>query len=171
MKCSSCKNKAAVRIKPLYPLCKSCFCRVITKRIRKDARINKWFKKGDKIYADTPLLQHLINKIIPNLPKKIVKTKNITNKIIISSTTDDIIAASLDNIFHNKKIKLGDKKEIPLLRSITDEEVATYARFQKIPFKPKQKNKDLLNFINIIQEKHAETKSSLVKSIIELQSA
>lgn len=167
MKCSACSKSSAVHIKPLDPLCKKCFCRIIEKRIRKDARLKEWFKKNDRIYTDSTLSRHIINNIIANLPKKFVKSKSSANKVVITRTSDDIIVNGLEQIFSNKQIRLN-KKEIPLFCSLTDEEALAYAKFNKIKFKPRKKNQDIKKFIDTIQDKYQETKSSLVKAIKEL---
>ena len=64
------------------------FSQRIEKRVRKDIRINQFFKKDDKIYVNDKLSKFLIEKIIGTLPKTYT-TKEKANKIVVKHTLDD----------------------------------------------------------------------------------
>jgi len=168
MKCSTCSKSAAVHIRPLGPLCKKCFCRIIEKRIRKDARLKEWFKKNDHIYTDSMLSRCIVSSIVASLPKKFVKSRQSANKIVLTRTSEDIIVDSLEQIFRNKRIKSSCRKEIPLLCSLTDEEASAYAEFRKLNFRPRKKNREIKKFIDALQDRYQETKSALANAIEDL---
>ena len=73
--CFMCGKKPETDLKHLRPLCKLCFCRTIEKRIRKYARINKIFKKNDRILVTDNLDHYLVKSMIKDLPVKIFLKK------------------------------------------------------------------------------------------------
>jgi len=183
MKCSHCKrNNAILNLKYSGALCKKCFLRLIEARVRKYARLNKIFKKNDRILTIDPLSNFLVKKIIHRLPVKIhnksVKLdnlekikdytkKNKINKIIIPWTIDDECCYFLERLFLNKDKKRS--KYISLLQVMTDEEALLFAKFNKINFSPNKKNKEIKHIIDSMQKKYPETKFSFVKSIEEME--
>src|SRR3972149_11316153 len=111
MLCAKCrKNSAESSLRHLGSLCSFCFCALIEKRVRKDVRINRIFRKNDKLLVVGDLCCYLVKSIIRNLPVKITKTDRIKKlreyKTVAPSTLDDEINHFLESIFLNKKIKL-----------------------------------------------------------------
>lgn len=142
------------------------FIRIIEKRIRKHARLNKLFRKHDKILVKGPINKYLVPRIIQELPCKIYyqKPKNVRiNKIVISWTLDDEINLFLKQYFTNKKIK-QNPKHIKLLKPITDKEAKRFAKIKKLRFTPNKKDKAIQKFINKMTEYYPDTKYKLYKS-------
>jgi len=186
MKCFKCKkNKAVVDLFYIKNLCKSCFFKIIERRLRRYVRLNKFFKKNDKILIIDNLSFYLVKKIIKDLPLKIFFKKipisslnnkkiknyiknNKINKIVIPWTLDDEISLFLENIFLSKKTKIK-KNYVKLLRTLTDNELKLFAKFKNIKFKENKKNKDIKKFLDKLEYKHPEIKFSLLKSINQLE--
>ena len=172
MLCAKCrKNIAESSLRHLGSLCRFCFCALIEKRIRKNVRINRVFKKNDKILVVGDLCCYLVKRIIKNLPVKITRTNRIKKlrgyKAVAPSTLDDEINHFLESIFLNKKIK--EAGYIKLLKNITDEEAALFAKFKGIAFKPNRKNKEVQEMLDKLSEKYPGIKFSLLKSSEEMK--
>tara|TARA_B100002003_G_C13848718_1_gene416130 strand:- start:144 stop:587 length:444 start_codon:yes stop_codon:yes gene_type:complete len=142
------------------------FNKRIEKRIRKDIRINQFFKKDDKIYVNDKLSKFLIEKIIGTLPKTYT-TKEKANKIIIKHTLDDECNNFLNKILFNKKE--AKIKGIKLLRTITDKEALLFAKYNNIKFIPNKKNKEIKNILDKLENQYPQTRFSLLKSIESLK--
>lgn len=186
MKCFKCKkNKAVVDLFYIKNLCKSCFFKIIERRLRKHIRLNKLFKKNDRILIIDNLSFYLVKKIIKDLPVKIFfkeipvnslnnkKIKdyirnNKINRIVIPWTLDDEISLFLENIFLNKKTRIK-KDYIKLLKTVTDKEIILFARLKNIKFRENKKNKEIKEFLDKLEYKHPETKFSLLRSINQLE--
>lgn len=184
--CIKCKkSKALVNLPHIKNLCNNCFTKIIEKRIRKYVRINKIFRKNDKILVIDDLSFFLVKSIIKDLPAKIflknmgiddlskstvknkIKKEKI-NKIIIPWTIEDEANLFLNNLFSKKNKKIN-KKFIKLLMTITDKEAGLFAKINKLNFKENKKNKDIKNMLDSIEEKYPETKFSLLKSIKQMK--
>jgi len=149
------------------------FSYMIEKRVRKHIRINKFFKKGDNLIIVSEICNHLIRKIIRDLPLNI-QTKKIIPKIIpkntllvLPTTADDEACSMLSTIFQAKKTK--KTRHVPLLLPITDKEAQHYSIINNITFKPQKKDKEVMGFVYSIQEKHPEVLHSLSKTSQHLQ--
>jgi len=139
------------------------FCRIIEKRVRKDIRINKLFKKNDKIYVKDKLSKFLIDKIIGTLPKKFVNDPKKANKIVVKYTLEDRCNDFLEKFMFNKKVK--PVKGIKLLRTITDKEAILFAKHHNIKFTPNKKNKKIKEILDKLERLYPQTRFSLFKSI------
>ncbi len=141
------------------------FIRIIEKRIRKHARMNRLFKKNDKILVKGELNKYLVPKIIKDLPCKIYyKQAKGIDKIVIQWTLDDEINLFLKELLTGKKAK-QNPKHIKLLKVITDKEAARFAKIKKLKFKPNKKDKAVQHLINKMTEHYPDTKYKLFKSI------
>lgn len=169
MRCVKCKRKKQlINLASLEPLCKDCFCKVIEKRIRKKIRLNKLFKKGDRILIEDELSFFLVKKIIKDLPVKLfLRKSNKANKKVIKWTLDDKLLVFLKNMFFGKKLK--KQKQISILDVITDNEALMFSRINKIKFKPNTKDKNIANMLNSLEKKYPEIRFSLSRSISELK--
>lgn len=143
------------------------FNQKIEKRIRRDIRINKFFKKGDKIYVKDKLCRFLIDKIIGTLPKTFVNDKKKANKVVIKYTLDDECNEFLEKLFFNKKSKAT--KGIKLIRTITDKEALLFAKYNNIEFRVNRKNKKLKEMLDKLENSYPQTRFSLFKSIISIR--
>ena len=174
MKCKSCNNKTS-KIHLTYPpheLCEECFLRIIEKRVRKHVRINKLFKKNDKITIindeskEAQVNKYLLKSIIKNMPVTITEkktTKGIkAGKIIIPWNLDDEINQYLEEVINNYKTN-ENKKIIKLLKPILNSEVETFAKIKGFKYKKISHQKEN-KFIKGLEEKHPGTKFSLLKS-------
>ena len=152
--------------------CNHCFSRMIEKRIRKNARINKIFSKGDKILAMDDMNKYLIKEIIKELPVTIYKRKKVDeafikknkiNKIATIWTMDDEAINTLKEFITRKKQK-KDKKIIKLLNVASDKELERLAKIHDIRFKPNKKDKKYSKTIEHMQQKYPDTKEKLLQS-------
>jgi hypothetical protein len=170
MKCSKCDRKAETNLRHLGALCMACFCATVEKRIRRYVRINKVFSKNDRIVAVGELNHYLIPKIIEGLPVTIRKVSRIPGqpkgKIIVIRSADDVACEFAEKVFAKTA---NPKKNISIVSTATDEELSLFCRFRRIPFRPNIKNKDIQKIIDALEDKHPETKFSIVKSAAKLQ--
>ena len=172
MKCYQCNRTAKIKQQKGRAVCNVCFCRLIEKRIRKNARLNKIFRKGDKILVLGELNKYFVKSIIKDLPvemyfkmkedKEFTKKKKI-NKIIRQETIDDKINLFLEKLFLGKNIK-SRKKTISLLNVITDKEAKLFAKIKKLRFKENKKNKDIQNLLDDLEKKDPGAKFRLLKN-------
>jgi hypothetical protein len=145
---------------------KKAFTKVIEKRVRKYARLNRLFRKNDRILVKGSLEKYLVPRIIQDLPCRIYyqKPKNVRiDKIVVPWTLDDEINLFLKQYFTGKKTK-QNPKQIKLLKPITDKEAARFAKAKKLSFKPNKKDREIQKFINKMTEHYSDTKYKLYKS-------
>ena len=164
MKCYLCSKKGARKEQKGRAICDKCFCKLLEKRIRKYARINKFFKKNDKLLVKGDMNKYLIKSM--NLPVKFAK-KNY-NKIVMEWSLDDSINEFMGSLFNDKKIGKVSKKEIRLLECATDQEIILFAKIKKLKFKANKKNKDVQKFLEEVNERHTGAKFGLLRNIKEL---
>lgn len=176
MGCYLCNKKSVVKQQKGREICADCFCRLIEKRIRKYARVNKIFGKNDSIFVVGKLAEYFVRQIIGKRPVKIFSRakvdsvfikKNKINLVVVSDTLDDEINMFLEKVVNNKK--KGKDKSVKLLSCITDEEAQMFAKIKKIKFVPKKKNKDIMKFVNELSAKHTHARFSLIKNIKDLE--
>ena len=161
MKCYLCSKKAKIQQQKGRAVCDECFCRLIEKRIRKYTRLNKIFRPKDKILVKGRLSRYFIESITKNLPIKIVNKKS--NKVVVDWTADDEANLFLEELFLGKKNK-QDKKQVKLLKVITDKEAKLFAKIKKLKFKENKKNKDIQKFIDELEKKDLGAKYRLLKN-------
>ena len=176
MRCIRCgKNKPPVNLPHLKSVCWDCFCYIIEKRARKTARINRFFRKGDRILVEDGLSLWLLKRIIKELPVKIIFRKinagkkrqdfikrNKISKEVAKFTLDDIVTGFLERNLLNKKQKRQNRLSI---LSMTDKEAETFAKIRGISFKPNKKNKKIKAFLDNLELKYPEIRFSLAKSV------
>lgn len=138
------------------------FCKTIEKRIRKNLRINKLFRKNDRIYVKDKLSRFLIDNIIGTLPKKFVNNKNKANKVVVKYTLDDECQDFLEKFMFNKKIK--KVKGVSLLKTITDKEALLFAKYNNIKFSVNKKNKKITEILDKLEKLYPQIRYSLRKS-------
>jgi hypothetical protein len=167
MTCSICKKKESKE-----DPCNNCFSRMIEKRIRKNARINKIFRKGDSILVTDDLNEYFIKHIIKDLPvtihkrKKVDETfikKNKITKIATNWTLDDEAINTLKEFLTAKKTK-QNKKTAKLLIVASDKELERFAKIHYIKFEPNKKDNKYGKTIEQMQQKYSDTKEKLYQS-------
>ncbi len=164
MKCYLCNKKAQIKQQKGRSVCDECFSRLIEKRIRKYTRLNKIFRPNDRVLVIGDLSKYFVKSITKGLPIKIFSRKNKkANKIVVIWTADDEANLFLEELFLGKKIK-QDKKQVKLLRVITDKEAKLFAKIKKLKFKENKKNKDIQRFIDELEKKDPGAKFRLVKN-------
>lgn len=185
MKCVKCGKKSQVKVQNL-DACKSCFLKILQKRVRKEIRINQLIKKNDKILiiddgsAESKSAIFILPKILKDLPVNIEikkKTYNIGekisenyNKIIIPWNADKEGEYFLSCVFHNKEmLYLGhfekhNKNYLKIFLPVLEKEVQLYAEINKLDFKKTKRNSVEEEFLDKLEKKYPEIKFSLLRS-------
>lgn len=175
MKCYLCSGKGILKQQKGRSICSRCFCRLIEKRVRKRARLGRFFGSKDNVLAVGEVSGYFLRVIAGNRPMKLFFSsrlndsfvkKNKINKIVVDWTLDDEINAFLEEILNCKKRK-NDKK-IKLIANITDKEALLFAKLKGLKFKPNVKNKDITQLVERLVEKHTHAKYSMLVNIEEL---
>ena len=174
MKCFLCGGKGVIKQQKGRDLCARCFSNIIEKRIRKHVRMNKLFKKNDRILVLGGVNKFLVESILKKLPvklffrkredKEFVKKNNI-NKIVVEWTLDDEVNEFMKAVLEGKKVKEKGKKYVKLLKVVTDKELLFFAKFNKIKFKPKKKDEIVQIFLDEVEDEHPNIKYNLLNNI------
>jgi hypothetical protein len=177
MKCYLCRKNATIKQQKNRYICDNCFCRLIIKRIRKFCRLNKVFKKNDKILVIGELNKYLAKNVVEKRPVKLffrardnkdfVK-KNKINKILIQWTLDDEANNFLLGLFKGAKIKKFDEKYIKFLVSITNEEAGKFAKIKKLKFKANKIDAFIKKLVDDLHKEHPSARYTLLKNLQEL---
>ncbi|MBW3002955.1 hypothetical protein KY337_00195 [Candidatus Woesearchaeota archaeon] len=166
MRCVSCK-KTPELVYDNRNYCKSCYCKLLERRISKYLRINNLIEKDDVLYIKDPLLEHLIKTVVKGLPLKIVKKKTKNSRPVVLWTLDDEVSYFVESFF-SKSFKLKTTKDIKPLRPLTDNDIALYAKFKKLKFKPNKKPHSY-KYLKDLEKKYPELFFSISRSIKELE--
>ena len=171
MLCQKCK-KAKGEIKLPYlglRLCKSCFCKLIERRVKKEIRSKKLINEKEKILLldnnskEARISEYILNTTynnrlnlvkvkvnnfklgsLGNKTKETIKDNKIKQVIIPWNLDDEIIYFS-ENLFNKGDFKfLSNFKQnkisyIKLLRNVLDSECLLFAKCRKFKFKDKPK--------------------------------
>jgi len=172
MKCYLCNKKGQIKQQKGRVICNECFCRLIEKRVRKNARLNEIFKKGDKILVVGELNKYFTKSIVKGLPvelffkakedKDFIKKEKI-NKVLRQETIDDNINLFLENLFLGKR--MIKKHNLNLLDVITDKEAELFAKIKGLRFKANKKNKDIQLILDEMEKKDQGAKFRLFKNM------
>ena len=161
MKCYLCKGRGVIKQQKGRDICRKCFCMLLEKRIRKYARLNKLFKKGDRILVKGGMDKYFVKSILKDMPVKLVSKGG--NKVVIQWSLDDEINEFVKALFEGKKVK--KIKGIKLLKVATDKELLMFAKIKKIKFKPNKKDKGVQMFLDAVEAKHPNIKYNLLHNI------
>ncbi len=181
--CTRCGKKAQEG-----DFCNSCFAEVISRRIRKDLKID--LKKGRRLLVFDRLSENIIKDVLKDPKIEILKrslkefdiklldeavydneklndyiNKNKISTVILPWTADDEIDGFFIGLFSKNIYKNKDNRFIKLFRSLTNEELARYARIKKIKTEGINKNNE---FMEKIAKKYPDIKHSTLRSIEEL---
>ena len=163
MKCYLCKRKGDINLQKGRDVCNECFVKLIEKRVRKYARLNKIFSKGDKIFA-SGIAKYFVESF--DMPVEFV-SKNKANKIVVSWSMDDEANEFVSALFKGGKVKKS--KAVKLLKVVTDKELKIFAKIKKLKFKANKKDKDVQKFLDNVEKKHGNIKYNLLKNIESLE--
>jgi len=164
MKCNKCKNIAYEN-----GLCKSCFSRYIERKIRKELRVNQLIRKNDTLIITDPLCEHIIKRILKDMPIKILKRGK--GKKVLPWTIDDECHHFMSLFLANKSLKdLGHGKDIKLFLSLREAEACAYAKAKGFKFS-KRKKDTIMKVLDELEKKHTQTKYSLLRSINDIKDA
>jgi hypothetical protein len=146
------------------PINETEFSRIIEKRVRKYTRVNKLFRKGDRILAKDDVSGYFVRKIIKELPVKIVNDG--ADKVAQIWTADDEINWFFMDILG--KAEKQDAKLVKMFLWVTDEELEKYCRSNGIMFKRRDKDKAIQKFIDDISLKHTDSKHKIIRNLEKL---
>ncbi len=165
MKCLKCNNT------PYFnQLCRKHFCEQIEKRIRKEMRLTGCLSKGDIILAEDEISRYFLESIARKLPIKIVSSGKHTKKAI-PWTMDDEIGYFVKKFIEGKDYtELWRGDEIKLFRTVKNEELRMFAKAKDLVFE-KEDDAFVKGLMDKMEEKHKETRFSLLKSIEAIEKA
>lgn len=152
-------------------LCKSCFCEVIGKRIRKDLRNQQLIKKHDRLLVKDGLCKQIIREILGGLPVEYVEQAPY-DKEILFWTMEDELEQFLDRLFTGKRLDpLGHfRSQIKLFLHVRDKELEVFAQAKHLNYTTPSRTR-LAALVGDMEKKYPEVKFSLLKSIMELKEA
>tara|TARA_Y100000310_G_scaffold5667_1_gene6578 strand:+ start:2774 stop:3328 length:555 start_codon:yes stop_codon:yes gene_type:complete len=180
MLCTRCHKKPVkARFPAIESLCESCFCKQIELRIRKDIRINKVFKKDDRILFFDKLSQKVVKGIIKGLPVKsfykpgLINEKlesfvkdNKVNKVVIPWTLENEDCSFLEELFFGGK--RVENNYIKLFSNVREDELRLFAKFKGVEFEGIKMNEKLRKFLDELENKYADVKFGLRRSVAKL---
>ncbi|MBI1970662.1 hypothetical protein HYS47_02870 [Candidatus Woesearchaeota archaeon] len=146
--------------------CRSCFVKGIEKRIRKTLRLQGSIDRHDTLLIQDLFCQHVIQTILHGLPITIVQQG--AGMPILPWTMDDEIDLFLDRLFNNQPLAPAtERRVIKLFLGLTDKEYEAYAIAKG--FTTIVKERKYASFLNELEQRHKETRYTLIKTIDELQ--
>jgi len=171
-KCKKCPKPAKTGLKHLGPLCTSCFCKVIEKRVRKTMRENSWIKHNDEVFivdngtVTFAVTKYLLERISKDLPMEINIVKEpCEGKVIIPWSLDDEVTGKLQELFG----EAGHESQfITLLQNVSDEEIQTLAKLKDLEGSIPGKNA-LGKKLAEMEQKYPGSKFGLMKSFQDLK--
>lgn len=189
MECIKCNQKSSISMKHLGDLCKPCFVKVVEKRVRKELRTKNPLKKNNKIVIinnnskESAVSEYLLKKIIKDLPVDITlkkstklnlssKTLKKYNKIIIPWSLEDEISEFIESLFNKTSITKFSKKSIKLLKVLSEEEIAMYAKIKKLEYNKqiKRKKSKVKIMLDNLENRYPGYKFSLLNSTRNINS-
>jgi hypothetical protein len=187
MKCQRCKNQADINYLENH-LCKSCFTKMLEKRIRKHLRITEAIHKENKLIVVGEMCQYWLERIFPGLPLKIykqvdkgeyldndsllAKAKKLKARIVIPWTMDHENHYFLQHFIEGKKqLYLGDNKQyIKMLLPITDQEAQILAKIKGIIYRPLKEDR-YTKFFGQLETKYPSVRYAFAGSTEEMAKA
>ncbi len=143
--------------------------------IRKFGMIEKGDVLGFRKKKDfrSVVLEDLLDFFVEKAPVKVVRLPKKSNKIVESTTSDQVSEKLTLELFKGdiSKLKLKPVSEntIRPLYLFLDKEILLYAKLKGLKFKePKFKQNKISKFIRKLESKHLELKHSIVKSYLEI---
>jgi len=167
MTCVSCKKKADLKHET-RDYCKSCFCKLLERRVSKYLRLNDIIKKDDILFIKDSVTEFFIGRIVKGMPLKIVHKKTKSAKEVLFWTLDDEVSQFVESFF-SKDFKLKTKKELTPLIVLRDDELKHYASFKGLTLNLNKKP-NIYTSLKKLEESYPELFFSVNRSIKELRS-
>ncbi len=171
MNCKKCSRPAKTHLKHLGDLCAGCFAEIIEKRVRKSMRENSWIQRKNKVFiVDNGTItfavsKHLLENISKDLPMEISVVKEpCEGKVVIPWSLDNEIEGRLQELFGEAEEKT---QYIKLLKSVSDEEIITFAEVKQLKGTLPQKG-ILGRKLSEMEQKYPGSKFGLLKSFQNL---
>ena len=156
------------------PYCKSCFCTTIEKRVRKDLRIKFHLKAHEKLVVlndqskEEMVSEYIVKSIAKSIPLNITvqEQSNIPEdtRIIIPTSATKVAANFLKHMMLKNNLDKPGKNQIPLLESLNEDEIHTFAQFKNLPFKVIKSNDKFEELVKSIEEQYHSSTFGIVKS-------
>jgi len=151
----------------------------IESRVKREIREKGMINKDDVLVVNDPIIKFFVKKAVSGMPLKFAKSpgKNKDAKIVMLWTLDDEVLSFMTDLFGEEtpaegKIPNPEIRIIKPLRVVKEGELMAYAKLARIGFRKKKRSKreeEIKKAIEKIDEKHLETKFSLLKSIEEMK--
>lgn len=178
MGCYKCKNPGDIKFGHFSGvLCRQCFIRLIEKRVRKDARIHKFFIKGETILVlddgteNAAVTIYMVKRIAKHISPKITVSSSEDSaakfdKIVIPWNLDLEVEYLLSELFSGLKL---DSAKIKILRRVNQAEVELFAKLKGFSYvKSEPYNVLIRSILSDLEKTHPEVKFSLLKSFEKL---
>jgi len=156
------------------PYCKSCFCTTIEKRVRKELRAKFQLKAHEKIVVindntkEAVVSEYILNSISKKIPLQIEVVSDTSKlpddaRIIIPTSATKISAEFLKHVMLKDQLSVKKEEEIPLLESVNEEEIVTFAQFKNLTYRVQEQTK-FESIVNKIEEQYPASSLGIVKS-------
>lgn len=188
MRCVKCGKAAEEKS---IAACKNCFVKIIEKRVRKEIRINRLFRKGDRVAliddksAEAKVSGFMIKSILGNLPMEFSVKKadyhlgklsgGKSDKVIIPWCADLESEYLLSCVFENKNpehlghFMKGGKMYIKLLLPLIRREVEEFARIKGLRYYKKKKKSQAMKMLDTLETEYPDIKFGVLRSSRELK--
>lgn len=128
------------------------------RKVRKFIRVNRLFSKKDKIFVSGSVNKFLLKKILGKFPVEYVP-KARAKKVFIEWSMDDELNSFLEQFVLDKKKE--KTKAISFLKVVTDEDIIRFAKIHKLSFRPRKKNKKMMELVDKMREYQGTDKTLL----------
>ncbi len=172
-KCPSCK-----RTLELYrldfmprPLCESCLCKNIERRVRREIRTQCPLTKGDTVVIvddgskEARMLEYILKRLEKDFPIKLSKSKVKNAKYALPISLDEAAVSFLEHVINKKGKKIG----FAPLMVVHSEEVILFTKLKKLGGKKKLIKGNIKDHLDTLEKKHAQLKFSIIRFSKELE--
>lgn len=179
--------------------CKTCFCEVLERRIKKYLGQHELIQRNDVLYVTDDLVEYFLKNLI-TLPITIVRTLKTNvkpTKRVLAWTMDHELEYFLDQLINKGTIPHKEKPGVKFFLAVTKAELEAYTTAKKIDlpedlkpepikelikpsglvsipgsggdFVPLSQIQNPADILNELEKRHKETRHSLMKSIEQLK--
>lgn len=182
--CKKCETNPVYEFTNKRKVCSSCFIRYFQKKFLYTLRKFNMIDNEDLIYFRSnknfrdAVLNDLLILFEEKSSIKLTNNQNKSDKTAVSSTIDSEANQVIDILINDKSDNLKklspvtkDNKEtiIKPLYLFSDREILLYAKLKGLKFKKeKQKQDNISEFLNNMEDKHPEVKRAVVNSYLKL---
>ena len=160
MACSRCSAESSVETRT-GAYCRSCFRRLIEKRVRAHIRRTRPFSIKGSVYCEDDLSKALLERIFGHSPLRMVDSPEGA-VVLKHRTMDDENAAAIKAIFDGERVPLPSSS---VLSCLTDEEALQYAGMIGVAFTPNERDPEVERFMATVAARYPDTPYSLKRSI------